>query len=35
MYTGTQWILKGSDDGVEHPELLGFLTLLINQYSKN
>jgi hypothetical protein len=27
--------LKGSDDGVSHSELLGFLTLSIVRYSKN
>jgi hypothetical protein len=28
-------ILKGSDDGVQHSELLAFWTLSIVRYSKN
>jgi hypothetical protein len=28
-------ILKGSDDGVSHSELLGFWTFSIAQYSSN
>jgi hypothetical protein len=29
------YILKGSDDNVQHPKLLGFWTLSVVRYSRN